>query len=303
MATTSAKGKKRRSSKNTSESTARKRQRKEAQASSGSDTDADEVDDEDDPTEAESPAVKAANLKKAKAAFEAKYDTKTQSNEEILGTSLLSQYQYCSTILIIRLSRPDLQRSKWRSKVYKHFHDPPTMIESPDGEVHYKFICKTKPSAVPLTRVRWDTSTGNLGRHLNHCAGKAAPPGQGINDFAHGSTYSKARMRYLCAVWVARHHRPFTIVQDDELVDIFRMLYSRVEVPHPTTLSRDVREIYEMTRDEIAKDLQRILQRYTGRLHIGIDGWTSPNVISFLGITVHRVVDGKMKSMILDFIK
>jgi hypothetical protein len=44
-------------------------------------------------------------------------------------------------------------------------------------------------------------------------------------------------------------------------------------------------------------------QDYPGRVHIGVDGWTSPNVFSFLGITAHRAVDGHIEAFILDFIK
>ena len=44
-------------------------------------------------------------------------------------------------------------------------------------------------------------------------------------------------------------------------------------------------------------------QSYPGRLHLCVDGWTSPNVIAFIGATVHWVVDGHMQSVILDFIK
>jgi hypothetical protein len=32
------------------------------------------------------------------------------------------------------------------------------------------------------------------------------------------------------------------------------------------------------------------IQDYPGHLHIGVDGWTSPNIFSFMGITVHRAV-------------
>ena len=105
-------------------------------------------------------------------------------------------------------------------------------------------------------RVRWDTSTGNLQRHCKTCDVKVAPPGKGVNDFAHGSTYTAARLRLLCTLWIAESKRPFLIVRDERLLEIFRMLYSRVEIPHPTTLSRDVREMFAMTRANIAKDLQ-----------------------------------------------
>jgi hypothetical protein len=42
---------------------------------------------------------------------------------------------------------------------------------------------------------------------------------------------------------------------------------------------------------------------HLGKLHIGVDGWTSPNVFSFLGITVHQVIEGRIQMFILDFIK
>jgi hypothetical protein len=44
-------------------------------------------------------------------------------------------------------------------------------------------------------------------------------------------------------------------------------------------------------------------QSYPGQLHLCVDGWMSPNVIVFIGATVHWVVDGHMQSLILDFVK
>ncbi|KAF4617981.1 hypothetical protein D9613_012955 [Agrocybe pediades] len=46
-----------------------------------------------------------------------------------------------------------------------------------------------------------------------------------------------------------------------------------------------------------------LFQAYPGKLHLCADGWTSPNVIAFIGTTIHWVVDGKIVSAILDFIK
>jgi hypothetical protein len=45
------------------------------------------------------------------------------------------------------------------------------------------------------------------------------------------------------------------------------------------------------------------MQKYPGLLHLVADGWTSPNVIAFIGLTVTWIIDGKMVSIILDFIK
>jgi hypothetical protein len=63
-------------------------------------------------------------------------------------------------------------------------------------------------------------------------------------------------MRYLIAMWCARRHRPFNIVEDDELNEIFHMLYARVEVPHPTTVSRDVKEIFYICKKNVVEFLQ-----------------------------------------------
>jgi hypothetical protein len=49
------------------------------------------------------------------------------------------------------------------------------------------------------------------------------------------------------ALWVACRHRPFAIVKDVELMDIFKDLNNKVEVPSRSTVSRDVKEIFDMS--------------------------------------------------------
>jgi alpha-amylase/alpha-mannosidase (GH57 family) len=58
------------------------------------------------------------------------------------------------------------------------------------------------------------------------------------------------------AIWVARRHRPFTIVEDDELIDIFMDLNNKVEVLSRSTVSRDVKEIFDMSRKRVANILK-----------------------------------------------
>lgn len=58
------------------------------------------------------------------------------------------------------------------------------------------------------------------------------------------------------ALWVARRHRPFTIVEDKELVDIFTDLNNKVEVPSRFTVSRDVKEIFCMSQIKVAAILK-----------------------------------------------
>lgn len=112
--------------------------------------------------------------------------------------------------------------------------------------------------AVPLIRTRWDDSTSNLGRHISACTKGSTPPAgqQAIDAFAQGTTYNPHKFRFKLAVWIARRHRSYAIVQDPEFVDILRMLSSKAEIPHPTTISRDVCEIFAISRVFIGKILQ-----------------------------------------------
>ena len=77
-----------------------------------------------------------------------------------------------------------------------------------------------------------------------------------ITAFAHGSTYTPQKFQMKLAIWVARRHRPFAIVEDEELVNIFMDLNNKVEVPSHFTVSRDVKEIFDMSRVKVAEILK-----------------------------------------------
>ncbi len=113
------------------------------------------------------------------------------------------------------------------------------------------------------------------------------------------STYDIGRFRYLVAAWSARHARPHGIIEDDELREIFVMLYSAVDLHSRQTVVRDISDMYQRSRTAIATHLQSVKQR----LHIALDGWTSPNVFSFLGVTVRYCENGKIHGFVLDFVK
>jgi hypothetical protein len=83
-----------------------------------------------------------------------------------------------------------------------------------------------------------------------------APGSTSISSFAHGSSYTPQKFRMKLALWVARRHRPFTIVEDKELVDIFTDLNNKVEVPSRFTVSRDVKEIFYMSQIKVAAILK-----------------------------------------------
>jgi len=115
---------------------------------------------------------------------------------------------------------------------------------------------QSRNPSVSLLRERFEDSTANLNRHVKQCDPDDTPSSQQMTAFTNGTTYAPARFRFLLAMWCARRHRPFKIIQDDELVEIFRMLYDRVDIPHPTTLSHDVKEIYIMCKENVSNILR-----------------------------------------------
>ncbi len=105
-------------------------------------------------------------------------------------------------------------------------------------------------------RARHDDSTSNLKRHVNACDSKVAPDGATISNFAHGSTYNKATFRVQLALWIARRFRPFAIVEDPEFRNLLTMLYARVDIPSAKTISRDIKEIHALARENVKLVLQ-----------------------------------------------
>ncbi|KAA1476558.1 hypothetical protein DENSPDRAFT_785281 [Dentipellis sp. KUC8613] len=191
--------------------------------------------------------------------------------------------------------------TRWHLNVYEHFVMPLQVVVE-NGSIVYKFVCKRSPSKV-VTRNCKDKSTGNLRRHVEKCAPKGSPGEQTIKAFAHGSTYTKEGFCFLTVLWCSQSHRPFHVVKDPVLNHMFKMLYNKVEVPSDKTVSRDVKEIFTITKTSVATMLQVTIKQYPGRLHIGVDSWSSPNLFSFLGIIIYLILHGNMTAMILDFIR
>ena len=155
------------------------------------------------------------------------------------------------------------------------------------------FYLSTSDPSKCITRHRLDETTSNLVRHVKTCEPSTSthlPP---------FSSYAIGRFRYLIAAWSARRARPHTIVEDEEFREILVMLYSAVEIHSHQTVARDITDMYTRSRIAIAHHLQSVKQR----LHLLLDGWTSPNVISFLGVTVTYFEKGEIHSFILDFVK
>ena len=163
-----------------------------------------------------------------------------------------------------------------------------------------------------------DESTSNLAHHVCNCAPADSTQTRALAAYASGSKYMKASHHMKIALWLSNCHHPFSIVEDTELLEIFTDLNPNCKTPKHHTISRDMKEMFFLSQKAVGTMLQvghvtlhcstmflphTCLQKYPGRLHIAADGWTSPNIIAFIGVTVHWVMKGQITSIILDFIK
>ena len=101
------------------------------------------------------------------------------------------------------------------------------------------------------------------------------------------------------AAWSARYARPYSIIEDEEFGELLTMLCPTVKIHSPQTVSRDISDMYEQSCLVVALHLQSVKHR----LHLTLDGWTSPNVFSFLGVTVRYFEKSDICSFVLDFVK
>jgi hypothetical protein len=57
-------------------------------------------------------------------------------------------------------------------------------------------------------------------------------------------------------LWIARRQRPFVIVEDLEFIELLQMLYDKVTIPSISTISRDIQEIFMVSRKNVATMLK-----------------------------------------------
>ncbi|KAH9856053.1 hypothetical protein C2E23DRAFT_723372, partial [Lenzites betulinus] len=202
------------------------------------------------------------------------------------------------------------------SPAYDHFKAPVVLPPKADGTVMYRFVCKRHPSK-HVDRADYEDSTGNLKRHISGCDPEDVPEVELITAYAQGTSYSGARLRFYIVMWCARHHRPFAIVEDAEFRQLLEMLYAKTEIPKRMTVARDMRMIHAHCKDRVSVYLKVTLfslfyaiyavltsrQALDGGIHLCIDGWTSPNILAFLGITAHWHENGEIRHIILDFVR
>ena len=94
-------------------------------------------------------------------------------------------------------------------------------------------------------------------------------------------------------------NRPTNILNDRELRELLKAGRPNIEIPSPSTVSRDIHASFKKCRDRISK----LLKEHPGRVHFATDAWTSPNHRAFVAWTVHLEHKGHMVTFLLDIVE
>jgi len=82
-----------------------------------------------------------------------------------------------------------------------------------------------------------------------------------MSSFVHSTTYNLGRFHLGLTIWVTRHHRPFTIVEDPELVELLTSLNDKVSIPLARTVSCNVQEVFEASQ-KCVKEMLKVHVHY-----------------------------------------
>jgi hypothetical protein len=62
------------------------------------------------------------------------------------------------------------------------------------------------------------------------------------------------------SLWIARRQCPFSIVDDDDFIELLKMLYDKVAIPGRMSVARDMQEIFKATRTKLGVMLKVLHQ-------------------------------------------
>ncbi|KAF9559743.1 hypothetical protein CPC08DRAFT_615692, partial [Agrocybe pediades] len=123
--------------------------------------------------------------------------------------------------------------------------------------------------------------------------------GKGKVTYSHRE-HTKTERKAEIVRWVSESMRPLSIVADRGFNCLMKTgRPGNTYIPSPSTVSRDVKQVFKKCRERIAK----MLQDHEGALHFATDAWTSPNHRAYVAVTVHFEVKGVPISMLLDLVE
>jgi hypothetical protein len=141
-----------------------------------------------------------------------------------------------------------------KSPAYRHFDISLDRSDDSD-ELVFVFTCMVDPeNHAPHRRSRLKTSSGtkNLNDGIKACNARQGIVSTTLQQSGGHIPYSPANHRTLLALRCAKNMRPFNFVQDPLYIAEVNMLRSSTRLPDPTTVSRDVKLLYEQLSTHVS---------------------------------------------------
>ncbi|KAG6904706.1 hypothetical protein DXG01_007777 [Tephrocybe rancida] len=128
--------------------------------------------------------------------------------------------------------------------------------------------------------------------HVKTCEPIDSSETRAMTAFVQGLTYNHATRQMKISLWISRRSHLFAIAQDPELLDIFYDLNNKVEMPSASTISKDIKEIFKISRKNVAEMLQ------TFRASKAHDG---PYLAARIAECLHEYgIQGKILALVAD---
>jgi len=74
-----------------------------------------------------------------------------------------------------------------------------------------------------------------------------------MEKFAAGCTYSREGLHWRLLRWVVRKNRPYTIVDNEALREVFAMLHGKVKISCVNVLAGDIKQVHGMMKEKIVE--------------------------------------------------
>ncbi|KAJ7447000.1 hypothetical protein FB451DRAFT_1054786, partial [Mycena latifolia] len=216
-------------------------------------------------------------------------------------------------------------KCSWSSTIYAFFTSD-VDIEYRSGKLYHVFTCAARGCGHRVTRNQTTmdrNSTKNLKKHAKKCWGadtvnaasalgsldkarellstNKGAKSQRLTDIFRRNTPG-GNLDYVSQVPLSKSEtrlHPFVIAADRGFRYLMRSGRPTMWIPSPSTIARDVKVLFQKTRE-------RIRDRLHGRdgcVSLATDAWTSPNHRAFVAVTGHWEENGEKVDCLLDFVE
>ncbi|KAJ6468855.1 hypothetical protein C8R45DRAFT_837606 [Mycena sanguinolenta] len=286
--------------------------------------------DGDDSTSVPESSASNAEVSDTDSVIEVDQDGLTQEQKDKADLGALFSFHRAR---VLTYASEKLKKSS-TSHIYA-FYSGDVGIEYRDGKLHHIFTCAARSCKQTVARNQQSkdaSSTKNLTRHAKKCWGedniKAAAD---VKDLAEARRLLKANSglknqrltdifkqhasdtgesfshvpltreesRAEHVRWVSESLRPFAIVKDRAYRKLMKSGRPTAYIPSPSTVARDVKTLFQKTRDRLKNRFKKIL----ACISLATDAWSSPNHYAYVAVSGHWEEDGRRMNCLLDFVE